>query len=78
MWREMRHGGVQVALSLVLLVGTGLVIRSMMQMERGDIGFNRDRLTFVTTARWAGYTPPNARVYRDIADRLTVPGVRRW
>jgi hypothetical protein len=71
--------GFQVALSLVLLAGTGLVIRSMMQMERVDIGFNRDRLTFVTTSAFqAGYTPPNAaRVYRDIADRLTaVPGVQ--
>ena len=83
---EKRHVGVkygmvgfQVALSLVLLAGTGLVIRSMMQMERVDIGFNRDRLTFVTTSAFqAGYTPPNAaRVYRDIADRLTaVPGVQ--
>jgi hypothetical protein len=54
---EKRHVGVkygmvgfQVALSLVLLGGTGLVIRSMMQMERVDIGFNRDRLTLVTTS----------------------------
>ena len=31
--------GFQVALSLVLLAGTGLVLRSMMQMERVDIGF---------------------------------------
>ena len=71
--------GFQVALSLILLVGTGLVIRSMMQMERVDIGFNRDRLTIVTTsALQAGYTPPNAqRVYRDIKDRLSaLPGVQ--
>ena len=48
----------QVALSLVLLAGTGLVIRSMMQMERVDIGFNRDGLTVVTTnAAQAGYQP---------------------
>jgi predicted permease len=71
--------GFQVALSLVLLVGTGLVVRSMMQMERVDIGFNRDRLTLVTTnAVQAGYTPPNARrVYLDIKDRLSaIPGVQ--
>jgi predicted permease len=71
--------GFQVALSLVLLVGTGLVVRSMMQMERVDIGFNRDRLTVVTTsASQAGYTPPNARrVYADIKDRLSaIPGVQ--
>jgi len=71
--------GVQVALSLVLLVGTGLVIRSMMQMERVDIGFNRERLTVVTTSAFqAGHTPPTAqRVYRDITDRLSaLPGVQ--
>jgi predicted permease len=71
--------GFQVALSLVLLVGTGLVVRSMVQMERVDIGFNRDRLTVVTTnAVQAGYTPPNARrVYLDIKDRLSaIPGVQ--
>ena len=71
--------GFQVALSLVLLVGTGLVVRSMMQMERVDIGFNRDRLTIVTTsALQAGYAPPNARrVYLDIQNRLSaIPGVQ--
>jgi predicted permease len=51
----------------------------MVQMERVDIGFNRDRLTVVTTnAVQAGYTPPNARrVYLDIKDRLSaIPGVQ--
>jgi predicted permease len=71
--------GFQVALSLVLLVVSGLVVRSMIQMERVDIGFNRDRLTVVTTsALQAGYAPPDARrVYRDIKDRLSaLPGVQ--
>ena len=71
--------GFQVALSLVLLAGTGLVIRSMMQIERVDIGFNRERLTLVSTSAFqAGYTPPNAaRLYREIAERLAaVPGVQ--
>jgi predicted permease len=71
--------GFQVALSLVLLVGTGLVIRSMMQMERVDLGFNRDRLTFVTTsALRAGYTPfQGVGVYQSIEDRIAaLPGVQ--
>src|SRR5262245_8204738 len=71
--------GFQVALSLVLLVGTGLVVRSMMQMERVDLGFNHDRLTVVTTsALQAGFAPLDAfRVYRDLADRLAaIPGVQ--
>jgi len=71
--------GFQVALSLVLLAGTGLIVRSMMQMERVDIGFNRDRLTLVTTNGFqAGYQLPKARqVYRDIRDRVAaLPGVQ--
>ena len=71
--------GFQVALSLVLLVGTGLVIRSMMQMEQVDLGFNRDRLTFVTTsALRAGYTPfQGVGVYQSIEDRIAaLPGVQ--
>jgi predicted permease len=69
----------QVALSLVLLAGTGLVIRSMLQMERVDIGFNRDRLAMVSTsAAQAGRQPQEwRRVYADIETRLaTLPGVR--
>ena len=54
--------GSRCALSLVLLVGTGLVVRSMMQMERVDIGFRRDGLTVVTTnAAQAGYQPLDGR-----------------
>jgi predicted permease len=71
--------GFQVALSLVLLAGTGLIVRSMMEMERVDIGFNRDRLTLVSTSAFqAGYQPPKARqIYLDIRDRLAaLPGVQ--
>ena len=71
--------GFQVALSLVLLAGTGLVLRSMMQMERVDIGFDRDRLTLVTTnATQAGYQPLDARrVYQDVETRIAaLPGVQ--
>jgi predicted permease len=71
--------GFQVALSLVLLAGTGLIVRSMMQIERVDIGFNRDRLTLVATNGFqAGYQLPKARqVYLDIRDRLAaLPGVQ--
>jgi predicted permease len=70
---------VQVALSLVLLTGTGLFIRSMVQMERADIGFPRERLAIVTTsATQAGYQPPtNRRVYTDLEARIAaLPGVR--
>ncbi len=70
--------GFQVALSLVLLVGTGLVARSLMQMERVDIGFDHDRLTLVTTsAIRAGYPPARAiQAYQNVEDRIaSLPGV---
>jgi predicted permease len=69
----------QVALSLVLLVGTGLVVRSLLQMERVDIGFNRDRLTVVTTnAAQAGYQPQDGRrILQEIETRIAaLPGVQ--
>jgi predicted permease len=71
--------GFQVALSLVLLTGTGLVLRSMQQIERVEIGFNRDRLTVVTTnPTQAGYQQSEVpRVYRDLEARITaLPGVQ--
>jgi putative ABC transport system permease protein len=71
--------GFQVALSLVLLAGTGLVLRSMQQIERVDLGFNRDRLTVVTTnPTQAGYQQAEvSRVYRDLEARITaLPGVQ--
>jgi putative ABC transport system permease protein len=71
--------GFQVALSLVLLAGTGLVLRSMQQIERVDLGFNRDRLTVVTTnPTQAGYQRAEvSRVYRDLEARITaLPGVQ--
>jgi predicted permease len=72
--------GFQVALSLVLLAGTGLVLRSMRQIERVDLGFDRERLTVVTTnATQAGYQQPAeaARIYQEIEARITaLPGVQ--
>lgn len=71
--------GCQVALSLVLLVGTGLVVRSMMEMEQVDLGFNRARLAFVTTnAGQAGYQPQQARaLYQELDARIAaLPGVQ--
>jgi predicted permease len=71
--------GFQVALSLVLLAGTGLVVRSLLQMERVDIGFNRARLALVgTSASQAGYDIPRSmQLYRDLEARIAaVPGVQ--
>jgi predicted permease len=76
----MKHAmvGFQVALSLVLLTGTGLVIRSLVQMEGVDVGFAREHVAMIaTSATQAGYEPPrNRRVYADLEDRIAaLPGV---
>ena len=40
--RRRIYSAVQVALSLTLLVGTGLLLRAMLRVERADPGFARD------------------------------------
>jgi predicted permease len=71
--------GVQVALSMVLLVAAGLVVRSVMRTEQVDVGFNRARLALVSTsAAQAGYQPNQGRrVLQDVEARIAVlPGVQ--
>ena len=59
---------VQVALSLVLLVGTGLFVRTLTNLEHVDAGFNRrDRILFRIDAASAGYQRTE---YPALQDRL--------
>ncbi len=69
---------VQVALSLLLLVGAGLFTRSLINLRKLDPGFRTDNLVlFSIDASRNGY--PKARIqqlYEDIQQRLSsVPGV---
>ncbi|HET8966176.1 MAG TPA: ABC transporter permease, partial [Candidatus Acidoferrum sp.] len=71
----------QVALSLVLLTGAGLFLRSFINLTRVDTGFNRDGvLLFQLDPASAGYRAGDARlntIYQQIEDRVgTLPGVR--
>ena len=69
----------QVALSIVLLMGTGLVIRSTLQMAQVNLGFDTARLVMITTsAAQAGYQANDSRrVYSEIEGRLAaIPGVQ--
>ena len=69
----------QVALSIVLLMGTGLVIRSTLQMAQVELGFNTARLAMMTTsAAQAGYEANDSRrVYTEIEGRLAaIAGVQ--
>lgn len=68
----------EVALSFVLLVGSGLMLRSFLELRRVNPGYNpHGLLTFFTTRDWQ-LTRQNGRLelLREIRDRLrTLPGV---
>lgn len=68
----------QVALSLLLLVGTGMLVRSMQRLQNADLGLARDQLVIAdVNAQRAGYSGPRlAALIRDLAARVErVPGV---
>ena len=67
----------QVALSLLLLVGAGLFVRTLQNLEGIDTGFDRDRvITFRIDS--GGYAAERRNdLYRRVLARLTtLPGVR--
>lgn len=71
--------GVQLGLSLLLLVGAGLFVRTLLNLKTLDVGFTTDHLvTFTLDPTLAGYEPSqrtalNTRVLQTLA---AVPGVR--
>jgi predicted permease len=70
---------VQVAISLVLLVGAGLFLRTLHNLRHVDVGFNpQNLLLFRVTPQLNRYDEKRmATLYRDMLERLgTVPGVR--
>jgi len=70
----------EIALSFVLLIGTGLMIRSFVELHRADPGFNAKRLlTFELNLPFTRYIDPEsrARFYTEFQERLSgLPGVR--
>jgi putative ABC transport system permease protein len=69
---------VEVALSFVLLVGSGLMFRTFLAIQRVDVGFQpRNLLTFQVLGH-LGDTPPARQAFmRQLHDRLAaIPGVR--
>jgi predicted permease len=72
----------EVALSLLLLVGAGLCIRTLGNLRTAPVGFTADNLlVFTTNPRFAGYgeDPSEAQgVYTRVLDELrAVPGIRQ-
>jgi predicted permease len=70
--------GSQVALSLLLLVGAGLLLRSFVRLVTLDIGFNRNNVLLVGTDLKTANVPPDRRMatYNEIESRLSaLPGV---
>ena len=68
----------QVALSVFLLVGAGLFVRTLRSLKSQDLGFDRTHLVMAwiapgQTGRWGAAT---ARLYGEIEQRLSaIPGV---
>ena len=70
---------VQVAVSLVLLVGTGLFLRTVQNLQAIDIGFDRSQLLlFMINGNGAGTQPAQfAQLHESVSARIgALPGVR--
>jgi len=71
--------GVQIGLSILLLVGAGLFTRTLANLKSVDVGFVTDHLlAFQINPRLAGYQPSGiAPLYRRLIDTLgSQPGVQ--
>jgi macrolide transport system ATP-binding/permease protein len=69
---------VQVALSFVLIAGTGLVLRSLVRMQNADPGFSTRSVVVSSVDLFsAGYKPDRAKIFYDqLLERIrTLPGV---
>jgi macrolide transport system ATP-binding/permease protein len=69
----------QISISLLLVVGAGLFVRTLANLESVDLGFNRENLLlFTLNARQGGYKEAAAaKFYADLHERLArLPGVQ--
>ncbi|MFL6210376.1 MAG: ADOP family duplicated permease [Pyrinomonadaceae bacterium] len=69
----------QVALSLLLMVGAGLMLRTLVNLQRVELGFDaRNLLLFTVEPRLIGYKDERlANLYQQMFERIeAVPGVQ--
>jgi len=69
----------QMAVSLLLIIGAGLFVRTLTNLHSVELGFNRENLLlFSLNGRQAGYKDAAlARFYAGLLDRMReIPGVR--
>ena len=68
---------VQVAMSMVLLIGAGLFVRSLQRVQSQDLGFSTTHLLHITLDfRGPTSGPEHDRVHADAARRIaSIPGV---
>jgi predicted permease len=68
----------QVAISLVLIVGAGLLTRSLLKLNRVDLGFEKKPLLLMMVAN-PGRSAAQAMAFQDelLARATAIPGVRR-
>jgi predicted permease len=69
----------QVAMSLLLLIGAGLFVRTLQNLENVDLGFNRENvLLFKLDPTLNGYKGPRLmNLYKQIMERVeALPGVQ--
>jgi predicted permease len=68
----------QVALSLFLLIGAGLFVRSLRNLKSLDAGFDRENVLIFSLDAPSGYTlTQRVSLYRQVLERLeTLPGSR--
>ena len=69
----------QIALSLLLVVGAGLFLRTLWNLQSVALGYSKEKLLLVSVdALTGGYSEAQRpTIYNEIADRLRIlPGVR--
>jgi len=61
----------QVALSFVVLVGAGLLVRSLVNLHRVDVGFNAERVIALKAPNYSRWPAPrNRAMFDDVSEHL--------